>query len=346
MGRRGDSHRLIRWLWTSRGIAARLARLALLPLAGVWRAGMSVRNLAFDRGWIPARELPLPAVAVGNLSVGGSGKTPIASWIAGYYAGRGLIPGILLSGYGRDEVLVHRQRVPGSRVIADPDRLAAAERARDEGAQVLVLDDAFQARQVWRDYNIAVVSAETSRAVRWPLPAGPWREGLGALRRADALLITRKRAEAPVAVELARRLAPLVRGPVGIVRLGVGRYEGLVSGRPVAPEALQGARVVAASAIADPDAFVAQTKATGAQVQVATWRDHYEFRDEDLAWLAKAARKADYVVVTQKDAVKLRDRWPGSVPEPLVAMLDLTWEAGEAEFGAALDAIVTPVERL
>ncbi len=346
MGRRGGSHRLIRWLWTGRGIAARLARLALLPLAGLWRAGMSLRNLAFERGWILCRELPLPAVAVGNLSVGGSGKTPIASWIAGYYSARGLLPGILLSGYARDEVLVHRQRVPGSRVIADPDRLAGAERARDEGAQVLVLDDAFQARQVWRDFNIAVVSAESSRAVRWPLPAGPWREGLRALRRADALIITRKRAGAPIAAELAQRLASLVRGPVGIVHLGVRRYEGLVSGRPVTPETLQGARVVVASAIADPDAFVAQTKATGAQVQVAAWRDHHEFRDEDLAWLAKAARKADFVVVTQKDAVKLRDRWPASVPEPLVAMLDLTWEAGEAEFSAALDAIVTPVERL
>jgi tetraacyldisaccharide 4'-kinase len=284
-------------------------------------------------------------VAVGNLSVGGSGKTPLASWIAAYYSARGLVPGILLSGYGSDEELVHRQRVPGSQVVADPDRFAGAERARAAGAQVLVLDDAYQARQVWRDYNIAVVSAETSRAVPWPLPAGPWREGLGALRRADALIITRKRAEAPVAAELARRLAPLVRGPVGIVQLGVRRYEGLVSGRPVTPEALQGARVVAASAIADPAAFVAQTKATGAQVQVATWRDHHEFRDEDVAWLAKAARKADYVIVTQKDAVKLQDRWPASVPEPLVAMLELTWEAGEAEFTAALDAIVTPVER-
>ena len=114
----------------------------------------------------------------------------------------------------------------------------------------------------------------------------------------------------------------------------------------VPASALLGKRVVAASAIADPDAFVAQTKATGAQVQVATWKDHHDFRDQDLAWLSKAARKADFVVVTQKDAVKLRDRWPASVPEPLVAVLDFTWEHGEAAITAGLDAIVTPVERL
>ncbi len=346
MGRRGDRHRLIRWLWTSRRVDARLARLALLPFAAVWRAGMAARNLAFDRGWSTVRDLPLPAVGVGNLTVGGSGKTPIASWIAAHYAAKGLVPGILLRGYGRDEVLVHRHQVPLARVVADPDRMAGAERALAEGAEVLVLDDAFQRRDVWRDYNIAVVSAETSRAVPWALPAGPWREGLAALSRADALIVTRKRADAAAALALAGALAPRVKGPVGVVHLGVSRYEGLVSHKSLPADALRGKRVVAASAIADPDAFVAQTKATGAQVQVATWRDHHEFRDEDLAWLAKAARKADYLVVTQKDAVKLRDRWPASVPEPLVAVLDFTWEHGEAAITAGLDAIVTPVERL
>ena len=346
MGRRGDGHRLIRWLWTSRRVDARLARLALLPFSAVWRAGMAARNLGFDRGWSTVRELPLPAVAVGNLTVGGSGKTPIASWIAGHYAGRGLVPGILLRGYGRDEVLVHRHQVPEARVIADPDRLAGAERALAEGAQVLVLDDAFQRRDVWRDYNIAVVSADASRAVTWSLPAGPWREGLAALARADALIVTRKRADSAAALSLASTLAPRIRGPVGVVYLGVSRYERLVSHQVVAASALLGKRVVAASAIADPDAFVAQTKATGAQVQVATWKDHHDFRDQDLAWLAKAARKADFVVVTQKDAVKLRDRWPASVPEPLVAVLDFTWEHGEEAITAGLDAIVTPVERL
>ena len=91
MGRRSDTHRLIRWLWTSRRIDARLARLALLPLAALWRVALNLRNQGYDRGWLAARGLPLPAVGVGNLTVGGSGKTPLASWIAGYYAQRGLL---------------------------------------------------------------------------------------------------------------------------------------------------------------------------------------------------------------------------------------------------------------
>lgn len=343
MTRRGDRHRLIRWLWTSRRLDARVARAALLPAALAWRGGMALRSLGFARGWLVAHDLPLPSVAVGNLTVGGSGKTPIAGWIARHYVSRGLTPGILLRGYGGDEALVHEEAVPEAVVVPNPDRLAGAVLARDRGAQVLVLDDAYQRQDVRRDFNIAVVSAETSRAVRWPLPAGPWREGVAALDRADALVVTRKRADAATAFALARSLAPRVRGPVAVVHLGVREYRGLLSGTLVASASLEGKRVVAASAIADPDAFVAQTKATGAQVQVATWKDHHEYREEDVAWLAHAARRADHVVVTAKDAVKLRGRWPATVPEPLVATLDLTWEEGLDELIAGLNAVVDAV---
>jgi len=331
---------VIRWLWTSRRVDARLARLALLPLAMLWSGVMAVRGAAFRRGWLTTHDLPLPAVAVGNLTVGGSGKTPIAAWIAQHYADRGLVPGILLRGFGGDEAAVHVHQVPAAVVVANPDRVSGAGEALGRGAQVLVLDDAYQRLDVWRDLNIAVVSAETSRAVTWPLPAGPWREGLDALERADALVVTRKRADAAGALAMARTLSARVSGPVAVVHLVVRRYSGLVTGRSVPAEGLVGKRIVAAAAIADPDAFVAQLKATGAQVQVATWKDHHAYRDEDVAWLAHAARRADHVVITRKDAVKLRDRWPASVPEPLVAELDLEWEEGLDALVAALDALV------
>jgi tetraacyldisaccharide 4'-kinase len=285
-------------------------------------------------------------VAVGNLTVGGSGKTPIAIWIARHYVARGIRPGILLRGYGQDEALVHQHSVPEAVVVAEPDRVAGAERALAGGAQVLVLDDAYQRLDVHRDLNVLVMSAETTRAVRWPLPAGPWREGWDALDRADAVIVTRKRATPEAAQALARQLEGRLRGPVAVVHLGLGTLEGLVSGTRRPASSLAGKRVVAASGIADPDAFVAQTKATGAAVQVATWKDHHDYRDEDVAWLAHAARRADHVVITQKDAVKLRDRWPAAVPEPLVALLDLSWEEGGDAIAAVLDAVVTPVDRL
>ncbi|HEX3926521.1 MAG TPA: tetraacyldisaccharide 4'-kinase [Gemmatimonadales bacterium] len=338
--RRGDGHRVVRWLWTSGRPGARAARGILWPASGLWAAGMAARQALYRRGWLQTQRLGRPTVAVGNLSVGGSGKTPLAGWVAAHYAARGLKPGILLRGVGGDEEVVHREAVPSAIVVADADRVAGAVRAIAAGADVLVLDDAYQRLDVARDLNICLVAAETSQAVRWLVPAGPWRESIAALRRADLLIVTRKRADADTASRLAAELAPQVSGPVAIARLDLSVLRGLVSGteRPVAD--LAGRRVVAASAIADPEAFVAQVKRTGAQVQVATWKDHHQFRDEDLAWLAHAARRADHVVVTAKDAVKLRDRWPASVPEPLVAMLAVTFEAGEDALRAALDRVV------
>jgi tetraacyldisaccharide 4'-kinase len=333
---------LVRWLWTSRRLEARLARLPLLPAAALWKGGMALRELAYRQRWLATHDLPLPSIAVGNLTVGGSGKTPIAIWIARHLLARGLRPGIVLRGYGGDETLVHQRSVPEAVVAANPDRLAGARDAQARGAQVLVLDDAFQRLDVRRDLNIAVVAAETTRAVRWPVPAGPWREGLEALARADAVIVTRKRATLEAAEALAGELRGLVTGPVAIAHLGLVRLEGLVSGRTVPAASLAGKRVVAASGIADPDAFVAQVKGTGAAVQAATWKDHHDFRDEDVAWLAHAARRAEHVVITEKDAVKLRDRWPANTPEPLVAVLDLAWERDGERLVQALDAVAPP----
>jgi len=338
--RRGDGHRLVRWLWTSRRPDARAARALLVPASGLWAATMGVRRMAYRRGWLASHDLPLPSVAVGNLTVGGSGKTPIAGWIAARFAARGVRPGILLRGVGGDEVLVHREAVPEAIVVANPDRVAGAEEAVAQGAEVLVLDDAYQRMDVRRDLNICVVSAETSRAVGWSLPAGPWREHWGALERADAAVVTRKRADHETAERMAERIRRHVDGPVAIVRLDLADLRGMVSGRRHDIGMLRDRRVVAACAIADPAAFISQVKRTGAQVQVATWKDHHAYRDEDLAWLAHATRRADHVVVTAKDAVKLRDRWPASVPEPLVATLAITFEAGEAALGATIDEVV------
>jgi tetraacyldisaccharide 4'-kinase len=324
-----------------------LVRLALLPVALLLRAGTALRTACYRRGWLPVHDLPLPSIGVGNLTVGGSGKTPVAIWIARYYAAKGLVPGILIRPYGgEDEARVHQRYLPGAPVIADADRVSGAERALARGAEVLILDDAFQRLDVRRDLNLAVVSAETTRAVRWPIPAGPWREPWSALERADAIIVTRKRAGPETAAALAVELRSRVSVPVAVARLGLERLEGLCTGEVRPPAALAGRRVVASAGIADPAGFVSQVKATGAAVQVATWKDHHEYSPEDVAWLVHASQRADHLVVTEKDAVKLRDRWPADTPEPLVAVLDLVWEANGDAIAVALDAVITPAERL
>src|SRR5207253_10478714 len=118
------------WLWGT-SAAARVARVPLIPLAGAYWALMKLRAA---RARADAVRLPLPTIAVGNLSVGGTGKTPLAAWIADYCVARGRTPGILLRGYGGDEPLVHRRLVPQAVVIANADRVAGAGGARAPGA--------------------------------------------------------------------------------------------------------------------------------------------------------------------------------------------------------------------
>jgi tetraacyldisaccharide 4'-kinase len=333
--------RLAHWLWWSHHPLARMTRWLLLPLALVHRGAMVGRAAAYRRGWLATRRLPLPTVAVGNLAVGGAGKTPIAAWIAGFYAHLGLRPGILLRGYGGDEHRVHEWLVPRAVVVPDPDRAAGAERARAAGAQVLVLDDAYQRLDVARDLNVALLNTENARAVSWPLPAGPWREGWGALRRADLIVVTRRRAPAYEARRLAQRLAarwPAI--PVATAHLALHGFEGMRTRRQAKAADLAGKRVVVAAGIADPASFAVQVRASGAVVQLVAYQDHHPYPPGDVARLAQAARGADYVVVTEKDAVKLRDRWPADVPEPLVAVLQVHWELNGEAVERALEGIV------
>ncbi len=336
------------WLWSNRSLSARLTRLSLLPPAAMYRAAMAIRARAYQMGLLARSEVPVPVVAVGNLTVGGSGKTPICNWIARYYADRGFQAAICLRGYGGDEAKVHRRLAPSAIVVENPDRVAGALEATANGAEVVVLDDAFQRLDIVRDLNIALVSTESSRAVRWTLPAGPWREGLKALRRADFVVITRKRADFKSAEAVAERIERKCRNrPVAIARLGITGFTGLLSGDAVPVDSLDGAELLAAAGVADPYSFVSQCKELGAKkVRMLPLDDHHQFTERDMARMVQATRRVDYVVVTEKDAVKLRLMWPSHTREPIVACLDVDWEVGLKELETALDAVVAHVADL
>ena len=179
--RHGDTHRLIRWLWTSRRLDARLARARRsLPAAALWRAGMGLRELAYRRGWRATHDLPLP-VGRGRQPDGGRvGQDADRHLDRPALTPRGACgPGSCSAGYGATRRWCTATPCPRRWWSPIPTGWPARRAAAAQGAQVLVLDDAFQRLDVRRDLNVAVVSAETTRAVRWPLPAGPWREGWG-----------------------------------------------------------------------------------------------------------------------------------------------------------------------
>ena len=314
-------------LWSSRGPGAALARGALLLPAAVYRVAVAVRNTAYDAGVLRSWPLPLPAVGVGNLAVGGAGKSPLARFIAAELGARGSRVGLLLRGYGGDEVREHREALPGSVVVADADRRRGALDAVRAGADVLVLDDCLQHRRVVPDLMLAVVAAESAGAPPWPLPAGPWREGWSALSRADAVVVTRKSATEDEARAMAERLRPRTRRGLGLVAaLTPARLAPLEggAGRPIG-DAVAGRRVVAVCGIGEPEAFASQLRAAGAaSVELVAFGDHHAYDAGDVAAVLGLAASHDLVVTTAKDAVKLRGLWPSGPTPCHVALLEVS----------------------
>jgi tetraacyldisaccharide 4'-kinase len=302
-------------LWFGSGLLPALGRAALFPAERLYAAVVASRGVLYDRGILRSEEPPLPALSIGNLTVGGTGKTPIAAWAAGELAGEGR-PAIVLRGYGGDEPLVHARLHPTIPVIASADRVAGAREARARGADVVVLDDAFQHRRIRRQADWVLVSAD-----RWTpgrrrlLPAGPWREPLRALRRASVAIVTRKAASRirteEIRTELLRH-APQV--PVAVVHLAP---DGLraVHGDETRPlESLRGARVRLIAAVGDPTALRAQIEAEGASVDTRFFPDHHAYSAREIAALASGVEDGTVVVCTLKDAVKIAPGWPRAAP--------------------------------
>ncbi|HEU4631158.1 MAG TPA: tetraacyldisaccharide 4'-kinase [Gemmatimonadaceae bacterium] len=333
--------RLAERIWFGADVPARLARAALAPLGWIYGGASGLRNMLYDSGALPARELALPAVSIGNLTVGGTGKTPVAAEVARRLAARGARPAIVLRGYGGDEPLVHERLNPGIVVVATPDRVAGAREARRRGADAVVLDDAFQHRRAARLADIVLLSADRwGSGRRHALPAGPWRESLRALRRASLVVVTRKAADDAVVrtlVETCHRVADV---PVAVARLAPG---GLASAgddthRPVA--ALHDARVLAIAAIGDPAAFLRQLGALGARVTPRIFGDHHHFARAEVTTLAREAAAHDLVVCTLKDAVKLAPLWPRAAPCLWYVSQAVSFEAGEPDLDRLLGRLI------
>ena len=309
-----DASRVER-VWWGRGPGPALARAALLPFELLYRGVVAVRGSLYDRGLLAAHALALPALSVGNLTVGGTGKTPVAAYLAARLRERGARPAILLRGYGDDEPLVHatlNEEVP---VVVGPDRVEGARQARAQGASMVVLDDAFQHRRARRDADVVLVSADRWSARQRLLPAGPWREPLGALRRATVAVVTRKAVSLDRAEEVRRSLEAAVPGlPVAVVHLAPDELRSANGPERLPLAALAGRTVTAIAAIGDPDAFVAQLRATGADVRPALFADHHAFTQAETMALALRAAEGQLTVCTLKDAVKLAPGWPRAAP--------------------------------
>ena len=299
--------RLARRLWSGdAGLAGGLLSILLLPAEWVWRCAVSLRNRRLDRT-TPIAVEGLRVISVGNLAVGGTGKTPIASWLVDTARGMGARPSILHGGYGQDEPMLHRRWTPDVPVIVERDRVAGGRRAVEQGADVAVLDDGFQHRRMARDLDLVVLAAED--AFPGPLlPRGPYREPATSLARADAIVISRRQATEEAAAALAGRVRALVPGvPVlGSVHLGTAGLRPLsppapATARPVSTEAVEAVEAMEAveaveavevptldgalvlTAVGRPDAVRHDvSQVVGGEVSLRSYADHHDFSRADV----------------------------------------------------------------
>jgi tetraacyldisaccharide 4'-kinase len=332
---------VIERLWFGHDPWARRARLALAPLEAVYRAAVAVRGSMYDVGLLRTRDTAIPSVGVGNLSVGGTGKTPFSAWLARTLASRGARPAIVLRGYGEDEPLVHRVLNPTIPVIVGADRVRGTAQARSTGADVAVLDDAFQHRRARRRADFVLVSADRWTPDPHLLPAGPFREPLSALHRASVVVITRKAETAAMASAVSDVLARVVPNvphvivelsPHALIEAGGERQRSLAD--------LRDRDVRALLAIGDPHAFVRQLEGCGARVAATVFPDHHHFTDDEIASFARGVPSDAIVVCTLKDAVKLGGRWPREAAPPWYVSQHVVVERGIEAVEAVLDDLM------
>jgi len=327
---------------SNRSAGARVARGALGTLTPAYRLAVAVRNALFDAGRRGIARLPKPVISIGNLTTGGTGKTPMTIHLARHLAAMGRHPAVLLRGYhstggfsDEDALLVDELGTTAS-VHSSPDRVAGALRAtaQNHDTDVFLLDDGFQHRQVARDLDIVLIDATNPFGFDRLLPRGLLREPKSNLRRADAVIVTRADQVAPEALaQLDRRIETLSRRrPVAHT---AHRWTGYVdqADKTWPVDLLSSARVGGVCGIGNPAAFSRSLTQHTAQTVATRWLDdHHTYSADELRLMFDTLSKhdpPDAIVTTGKDWVKWRRLIdPAELPVPVyrpvleIAMLD------------------------
>ncbi len=309
-----------------------LLRVASIPYHGI----TTVRNFCFDRGLRRVQAADVPVISIGNLTTGGTGKTPMVAAVVRMLQQLDRRPGIVSRGYRadasgvNDELRVLEHLCPGVPHVQNPDRIAAAAQIVAENqVDAIVLDDGFQHRRIARDLDLVLVDATNPFGFDFVLPRGLLRESTGGLRRADQVVITRcNQVSASRLSETEERIARLApQHQHTLVRVSFRPASLLDLNGAVQPIArLDGVRVLLLTAIGNPQGFVETSRAAGARIAgTRFFPDHYHYSPADLA-LARAEaveHQADLVLTTVKDLVKIRLLDQDSDSQPAIPLMAL-----------------------
>ena len=329
-----------------RGIGASLLRGLMRAAEVPYSLAVRWRNQQYDRGRRPVECVSVPVVSVGNLTLGGTGKTPLVEWLVRWFRAQGVRVTIISRGYGaeagsrNDEALELEQKLPDVPHVQNPDRVAAARMAIEEfDCQLILLDDAFQHRRIHRDLNIVVVDALEPFGFGHVFPRGTLREPLDGLRRADAIVLSRAdlvvSAERQRIRETIKQLAPsaiwleAAHQPVRLLS-ATGREESIA--------ALADKPIAAFCGIGNPAGFRHTLDALGCRlIELREFPDHFSYGRSDVEKLARWANELpiEAVACTHKDLVKVGVDQLGS--RPLWAIvIGLSIAVGQSELESRL----------
>jgi len=346
-------------IWYGPAGAGGLLPSLLMPAAWGCRLGVGVRNRLYDTGVLPVKRPSVPCISIGNLVVGGTGKTPVTKWVSRVLERAGLSPAVISRGYGGerkgpevvvpgagaarlygDEPVMLAREQPGVPVVVGRDRWEAGMKAAEScGAKVLVADDAFQHRRLGRDLDVVVVDAARLFGNGRIFPGGPLREPAAALARADVVFLSRVAAAGEALAERRALLASLAPAAEFVESDIVPSGWRLFSPRGMEVSGPPEGGVFAFCGLANSGAFNQTLEEAGCRISGGkSYPDHYRYGPGDLDALARAAERsgAAAAVTTAKDAVRI-ESWPGRVPL-LVLDVELRIVAGEVRFREMVDA--------
>jgi len=301
----------------ARGVGATLQRAALRVASWPYRGVVAIRNASYDRGGKSVFRSSVPVVSVGNLTLGGTGKTPCVEYVARFFREHELQVAILSRGYGaaagpNDEALVLEQNLPDVPHLQGADRSALAATAVEElESEVLVLDDGFQHRRLARDLDLVLIDATNPWGYGYLTPRGLLREPPSALKRASAVIFSRCDQVPPDALARLKREVTRYATNVPLVE-SIHRPAAAVNSegaeRPL--DEFRGKAVGAFCGIGNPDAFRRTLEQLGVIVTAfRTFPDHHAYRRADVESLEEWCEQlppAAVILTTQKDLVKLR----------------------------------------
>lgn len=351
------SGRWIRRVWERRGVSGKLLWVAFLPASCLYWFAVQIRNVFYSVGLKTPQTLGPLVVSVGNLTVGGTGKTPTVVWIAQELQRRGFRITVLSRGYKRkstkpslltanfsgdvdefgDEPTMMARLFGLNVAVSTPRYKGALEATKTNPVDVFLLDDGFQHRQLARDLDLLLLGSDSKG---WVLPSGPFREPRKGADRADFLLITgaRDKWQRVTAKAEPRIVFHGTLEPVALVGFESRRW------KEYPLSLLAGRKIVAVTAIANPPPFYRIIHDwEGEIVDVLEFVDHHLYSSQDWQRINRAARNADLIITTDKDILKLI-RFPFGRERLLALRVKMAVENGDALIQAIVDRIPQKVK--